>query len=175
MVTIERAKQILACYGGKPEQWPVDERLDLQQFLLSNTDLQLIQQQALELDEQLVKTFTAFKGTDTQYLQKNILANLPDRKKPENSQFSEFLTPINKSLANAINKLFSPAGIMATVTMLVLLTIGVFNFKYETPALISNGMDDELLLMAEALDGSDELELLAILEPELFEDTSDIM
>lgn len=172
MITNERAKQILASYGANPEKWPVDERAPLQQLLLSNTDLQKFQQQEWLLDEQLIKMYSVVNESDTQVLQKHILASLPDRKSTSNSSINRFFPRINISL---LNQLFNPTGIAATIMVILLLTVGIFDFNYESPALIENNMEDEWLLMAEALDNSNELELLAVLEPELYEDTSDLM
>ena len=169
MMTNERAKQILVSFGGKPEQWPADERLCLQRLLLSNAELRITQQQELLFDEKIVKMFSGIKDTDTHYLQKTILANLPPREitaSPKTIKF--YLDFINRK----INNLLEPSWVIATVFIVILFTV---SFNYMPSTLNTNSMEDELLLMAEALDNSEELELLALLEPELFEDTSDMM
>ncbi len=169
MMTNERAKQILASFGGKPEQWPEDERLCLQQLLLSNTELRIIQQQELQLDEQIVKMFSDIKDTDTHYLQKTILASLPHKEIPASSKTIKFYFDlINRKIYN----LLDPVWVVATVSIVMLLTVSLNDMP---STLNTSSMEDELLLMAETLDNSEELELLAVLEPELFEDTSDMM
>ena len=175
MMTNERAKQILASYGANPKKWPVDERALLQQLLLSNADLQKIQQQELQLDDQLIKMDSAINQPDTELLQKRILAILPNRKVTSKSSINYFFSGFKKSLLSRINQLVNPTRITATVLVIMLLIVGLFDFNYESPALIENNMEDEWLLMAEALNNSNELELLAVLEPELYEDTSDLM
>ncbi len=174
-MTNKRAKQILTSYGGQSEKWPVDERSLLQQLIFSNTELKEIQQQELQLDEQLVTMFSSINEPDTQFLQKRILATLADRKITSNPPVNHFFSRLNKSLLNSTKLLLNPSGIVATVMAIMLLTIGLFNFNHTPPTLAENSMKDELLLMAEALDISNEFELFAVLEPELFDDTSDLM
>ena len=173
-MTNKRAKQILTSYGGQPEKWPVDERLLLQQLIISNTELKQIQQQELQLDEQLVTMFSSINEPDTQLLQKCILATLPDRKITSNPPVNHFFSRFNKSLLNGTKLLLNPHGIVATIMAVMLLTIGFLEFNQTSPTLAENSMEDELLLMAEALDNSNEFELLAVLEPELFDDTLDL-
>ncbi len=170
MMTSIRAKQILASYGAKPENWPVEERQLLQHNLLSNTELQKIQQHELQLDDQLVKVFSTREEADTQFLQKRILAHLENRKTISNSPATHFLPGINKSLLNSFNLLLNPVRIIATVMIVMLVTVVVFNLNDTSPSLLENSMEDELLLMAEALEDANELELLAVLEPELYEE-----
>jgi len=170
MMTNDRAKKILASYGADCRNWPVNERALLQQYLSSNVDLQKIQQQELQLDEQLIKMYTEVNISDTQLLQKRILASLPKRKSTSNSSINHFSPRINKLLLNRINLFLNPTGATATMMVVIFLAIGIFGFNYESPAFIENNIEDEWLLMAEALDSSNELELLAVLEPELYEE-----
>ena len=172
MMSKERAKQILASYGGQPEQWPSTERLSLQQLLLSDAELQFIQQQALQLDAQFAKMAAAIEQTNTQQLEQTIMASLPERAVVKNSQTTgSNIRGIYQTISSKFNNLIRFDWIVAAVTVSMLIAIGIVQFN--NIPVDSNPADagDELLLMAEALDNYDELELFGMLEPELLEDS----
>ncbi len=162
-MTTDRAKQILACYGGHFEQWPVAERQDLENLLLSDKALQAEQQQALILDEQLEQLFVDCTEVNTQQLEQNILLNLPDIVL-KRIKLEDKLLPFQD--------LFYFAKTLGAVALILFVTVSLiqFNGKHQIPARILNSQGDELLLMAEALDDSDEQEWLALIDTEFFED-----
>ena len=162
-MTTDRAKQILTCYGGCYEQWPVAERLALKNLLLTDEALQAEQQQALILDEQLEQLFAVDKEVNTQQLEQNILLNLPDRVL-KRTKLADRLLPFHD--------LFYFAKTLGAVALILFVTVSLIQFKekHQIPARILNSQGDELFLMAEALDDSDEQEWLALIDTEFFED-----
>ena len=179
MMTTDRAKQIIDCYGGNFEQWPVDERLVLQRLLLSHPELLKAHQQALYLDEKLEQYFASVQTLETKQLEKKILKNLPVRKMNADSRAGRNIKIISKlfNIEIVLNTFNNPAKTMGAFALMLLCAISLFLFNEnrQVAIQISSGMEDELMLMAESLDYSEELELLAILEPELVEDDPDIL
>ncbi|WP_031433931.1 hypothetical protein [Methylomarinum vadi] len=176
MITIERARQIIECYGGNPNRWPETERAAMQRLLSNHQDLQELQRQAMQLDERLLELFTVQEDTNHETLADQILANLPDRTATEPEPT---LRPL-KNLTNLLPSLFNrpmPAWSLAGAALVMLLALGVVQFGRQQAShepQLANG-ENPWLLMAETLDNSADLELLAVLEPELAEDDLDIL
>jgi hypothetical protein len=173
MMTTDRAKQILACYGGSYEQWPIDERLALQQLLLSNAGLLKAQQQALYLDKKLEQLFANTQMIETRQLEQKILMNLPNRQYVSRPQTSnKFL-----NMKGWLNHIINPAKTISAMALMLILAISSFQFiaNQSDTRPVSIHMEDELWLMAEAFEQSEELELLAILEPELVDADLEIL
>ena len=172
MMTTDRAKQILACYGGSFEQWPIDERLALQQLLSSNAGLLKAQQQALYLDKKLEQLFANTQMIETRQLEQKILMNLPNRQYVSRPQTSnKFL-----NMKGWLNHVINPAKTISAMALIVL-AISSFQFiaNQSDTHPVSIHMEDELWLMAEAFEQSEELELLTILEPELIDADLEIL
>lgn len=172
MMTTDRAKQILACYGGSFEQWPIDERLALQQLLSSNAGLLKARQQALYLDNKLEQLFANAQMIETRQLEQKILLNLPNRQSVSRPQTSnKFL-----NMKGWLNHVINPAKTISAMALIVL-AISSFQFIANQSATHPDSihMEDELWLMAEAFEQSEELELLTILEPELIDADLEIL
>ena len=172
MMTTDRAKQILACYGGSFEQWPIDERLALQQLLSSNAGLLKAQQPALYLDKKLEQLFANTQMIETRQLEQKILMNLPNRQYVSRPQTSnKFL-----NMKGWLNHVINPAKTISAMALIVL-AISSFQFiaNQSDTHPVSIHMEDELWLMAEAFEQSEELELLTILEPELIDADLEIL
>jgi hypothetical protein len=78
-VSIERVRQILETYGGNPDGWPEAERQAAAQRIQASTELQQLQQQAIELDS-LIDAADTTAATDPareQMLMERILQDLP--------------------------------------------------------------------------------------------------
>jgi len=171
-MTTDRAKQILACYGGSFEQWPIDERLALQQLLSSNAGLLKARQQALYLDNKLEQLFANAQMIETRQLEQKILLNLPNRQSVSRPQTSnKFL-----NMKGWLNHVINPAKTISAMALIVL-AISSFQFIANQSATHPDSihMEDELWLMAEAFEQSEELELLTILEPELIDADLEIL
>lgn len=175
MVTMQRAKQIIISYGANPKLWPVEERPHVLQLILVETELQALLEQEQQLDKQLESLFSEIEQTDTRQLHQKILINLPENKSVSDKQiltYSQLTSSYVLSLKNTLNTLLAPSWQVAGVTLSILVTVAWLQFYSSRPEdfISSGGMDDELQLMAEAMDKSEEMELFALVEPELFDD-----
>jgi hypothetical protein len=80
VVTNERVKELLDCYGGSPQAWPEEERAAAWALLKNSTELQRLREEALLLDQALDLPRSARGGTTTEAtadLAKKILSQLP--------------------------------------------------------------------------------------------------
>lgn len=176
MITIERARQILASYGGSPAQWPEAERAAMQQLLLADSELQELQRQAERMDVQLAGLFAVPGEEDCRSLSRNILARVPDRRPREQER-----TPRTAYKLEAFwrSLLLRPAATwtLAGGTLILVVALGTLHWQWQLVGseMQPTGREDAWGLMADALDNSSDLELLAVLEPELSEDDLDIL
>ncbi len=177
MITTDRARQILASYGGTPEQWPEGERTDLQHLLSFDKKLQALQQQALQLDNQLTDLLVADEAVSNERLEAKILASLPARRVVnDDKRSSGWFDDFSERLRSFIGDNYSSWTIAGSVLTLVLAAgLIMIGNNHTGPALSVVAEGDAWSLMAEDIDTSSELELFAMLEPELFEDDSDIL
>lgn len=179
MITDERARQILASYGGSAVRWPERERVSMQHKLASDGALRVLQQEALLLDSQLAELFTEQESASTERLAQRILASLPERT-ADNGQ--ENLNSCGRAATwlDALNSIFTRCcwgWATAAAVLSVVCVIAVNRLDGGTAVVAPQlaGAEDEWQLMADALDNSAELELLAVLEPELFEDDQELL
>ncbi len=78
LVTPQRVKQLLDCYGGSPQAWPEEERAAALALLESSTELQRLQKEALILDQAMNLTEAAAPTAEpTADLAQKILGQLP--------------------------------------------------------------------------------------------------
>ena len=179
MISIDRAKTILECYGGHPHAWPEKERQALQQALSGSRVLQKLQQEALTLDAFMGFSSTQETSVDQQSIDqcvKQIYKNLPVQ--TQDDKTITYKHPIRKT-AKKIYQYNRPA--LRVASIMLALTGLIANMEYlhtdTTEHLLlsdymaiyvdENNMPDSLLI-----DDSSELELLAFLEPDILEDDS---
>ncbi len=180
-MTIERAKQILSSYGGSVNQWPANERSAMQNLLLSNAELQALLRQEQQLDREIAQFTAVNKIADIEDLERKILQSLPERKATVAS--NSVTGAANKTLLGRIrvivkqwDQFVSPTWAVSTAAAVVLMVISIVQFNALSPQVSPSKFDtdDELQLMAEALDNSNELALLVMLEPELASDDPEV-
>lgn len=167
MMTNDRAKQIIASYGGRPEHWPEAERDSLESLVRGSSELQILQQQALQLDERLAGLFMSDQAEATDALAERIMRALPEQTPvPQRinvvAMVAEWFAPSTRSLAWT--------GVMASVIVALLVVTQIKQPSLDTPA-TTIAMEDEWSMMSEVLAEPDDMELLAVLVPELSDET----
>ncbi len=179
MVTMQRAKQILISYGANPKLWPVDERSYVLQQILTEPELQALLEQEQQLDKQLEALFSEIEQTDAQQLHQKILMNLPENEPGPDKQsisYAQLADGYVQRLKKTFNTLLTPSRLVTTgATLSMLVAVAWLQFYSSRPEgfIRPGNMDDELQLMAEAMDKSEVMELFALVEPELFDDDLD--
>lgn len=174
MMTYNRARQILASYGGQPNYWPASERAGLQRLLESDKSLQALQQQALQLDYQLTGLFVKQAGVDPERLAQQISSRLPKRK-PARLNPATWFRQFHLRVKAAFGSKHS-GGMAATLAMALLVAVGLASIDNRlTDNLPLPSDPDPWIVMADALDNASGLELFAELEPGLFEESADKM
>ncbi len=166
MMTHNRAKQIIASYGGQAEHWPEAERDGLKSLVAGSSELQTLQYQALQLDERLTAVFASQKPEATDALMERILGALPEQtaagRKRINlvTTLADWLTFGNRTLAWS-------GGVMASVIVALLVATQIKQPSPDMTSATTIAMEDEWSMMSEVLVEPDDMELLAVLVPEL--------
>lgn len=169
MMTNERVEQILASYGGHPEQWPAAERTAMLESIAANANLQFMQQQAIQLDEQLAGLFANDDGRATEDLAQRILDNLPETQAVKSPSVYHALTAWVRR--HIVNMAYTAPVAATALVLLAVVVLAPLHQQTEQTGLLTASADDAWLMMAESLESpSDELALLAALEPELYDD-----
>ena len=176
MITHERARQILNCYGGDPRRWPENERTAMERLLSSHSELQKLQEQCLQLDNRLTELFSIQEEKTFEPLALKILARLPDRPDDDAQPIARARGKLQTLLQPLLDRPI-PVWSMAGAALVILLAIGMLHFDQQpdTPQPQLANREDAWLLMADTLNQPNDLELLAVFEPELSEDNLDIL
>ena len=77
LVSIERAEQLIDCYGANTQAWPEDERVAATSLIQASSELQQQLQNAQQLDDSL--NSKDLISSDNAALAKRILKQLPDQ------------------------------------------------------------------------------------------------
>lgn len=134
VVTHQRVKELLDCYGGSPQAWPEQERAAAWALLKSSTELQRLREEALSLDQALDLPRRARGATTTEAtadLAKKILGQLPgpglarqpnqtDRhiSRPDQPRAFSRVTLLNRSWVWAGVAVCGVAAVALTITLL---------------------------------------------------------
>lgn len=179
MISVDRAKKIIQCYGGYPLAWPEQDRPAMQQLLLDSKSLSDLQKEALALD-----SFMGFSiekdnsSSDCQFDQQ--LANMIINKLPEQQQTIQQMpiTFIKKCYESnkPIIRFSAPVLLIASVMFLVIGLSASLQFNHTNDAgqlSLSDYMalyvDDTLVFEHESID-DEPLEMLAFLEPQIMDE-----
>lgn len=176
MISIERAKTIIESYGGQPVFWPEHERFAMQQLLKNSSELRFLQQQEIALDRFIgIDGYNDHPVVNKQacsHCAKQILKNLPEQEQtiPKLSPFSNRTTTIYQQFTEH----FQPLLLLAS---LVILVVGVTKEypidRAEEGVMLSLTESLNLYMEAELAENEqvdDTLDVLAFLEPQIFED-----
>lgn len=180
MITVDRAKTILASYGGDCSLWPEQERQAMQALLANSSSLRLLQSEALALDKLI--SIPVEQQSDLNHYSQLIaqtISTLPDQESTQQTLFFR----VKSRIAYFINNWLLPSAFINPVAisaMVLLCALTVFNSydATEKPSpeylTLSEFMglfaEDYAELNDDAYADSDDLETLAFLEPQLFED-----
>ncbi|MDH5630728.1 MAG: hypothetical protein OEY96_11305 [Gammaproteobacteria bacterium] len=172
MMSLKRAKQILASYGADSSQWPQDEKAALLNLIEQNLELQQIIEVEKEADESLNQMINDSQSEDVNFenisaLHHQIIQNLPEQAaKPNSDNSSSFGSQLLEYLRKPLIAMPALAA-----------SLYVASFMFFTPiSTVSNEDDlqDVWAMMAEDMNDymaeDDELALLLMQEPELAED-----
>lgn len=183
MITVDRAKTILACYGGDSSLWPEHERMAMQVLLARFSSLRILQLEALSLDQLItIPVDQQSDIKDQQYYSKLIAQTVSSL--PKQSPVKQPLLLRGKniflSLTNTLfekSSFISPVAISMGGLFCVLTLLNPFNETEKQSAeylSVAEFMvlfaEDYTELNDEMILDSDELETLAFLEPQLFSD-----
>jgi len=181
MISVDRAKKIIQCYGGLSRAWPEHERKDMLQLLLDSKSLTDMQQEALVLDNFID---LAEKKTDDlngrqreQYCADRTLANLPEQQR----KIDQIMIKLLPDMDIFRCRLTSSIPILL-VAVLVMSMLSLSNSlqrnqntegdKYLTVAeYMAVYVEDNYMADEESMLINDEqLEILAFLEPQIMDE-----
>jgi len=181
MISVDRAKKIIQCYGGHFSAWPERERKDILQLLLDSKSLTDIQQEALLLDNFIglaeQKTNDLTDRQRDQFCADRILANLPEQQR-KIEQIRIKLLPniegLRKKLSSSISALLVAVIVISMLSLSndLQLNQNTEGDKYLTVAeYMAVYVEDNYMADEENMPINDEqLEMLAFLEPQIMDE-----
>lgn len=176
MISIDRAKKIILCYGGYPLAWPEQEREAVLQLLPDSKSLSDLQIEALALDG-----FLGFSdhNEDTvdwaldQQCTAKIMAQLPEQMQNVEQAPVAFIG-IWRNRALKISKPIMLAASVALAVFGLSNNLQLDNTKAEAEQLsLSEYMTlyvDDALFDSEVAVNDEQLEIFAFLEPQIMDD-----
>ena len=175
-MTTERAKQILASYGGNPVGWPQAERELLQQAIEQNPKLQALQQQALQLDEQLTQMIeyeqSQLNSVKLDLLESKILSRINQSERNHKIKKTSLLNSLSGIFTHYPHTQLAAALVLLLVCVSGLWQISTVSMQQSRSTQTQIALEQELWLMDQMLETPVENDFFALLEPELFEDES---
>lgn len=181
MISIDRAKKIIECYGGYPLAWPAHEQQAMQQLLLNSKSLKTLQNEALAFDSFIgaseKKNEASMDGVLDQLCASKILTNLPEQERTINQVPVTLISgDIPLLVSKSIIKKAHPVALVASVVLIVVSLFNIYQFNKTSlefsPLSLSEYMtlyvDDEAEVMA--IENNEQLEILAFLEPQIMDD-----
>ncbi len=181
MISIDRAKKIIQCYGGDPNTWPEHERKEILQLLLDSKRLTDMQQQALAIDSffGLVEQKTGdlnYRPGD-QLCADRILSNLPVQQR-EIQQITLKFLPEGDAIRHKLRSTL-PVLLVAVVVMIVQSLSNSLQRNQQTQGhqfltmaeYMAVYVEDYYITDEEYIPINDEqLEILAFLEPQIIDE-----
>lgn len=173
LVSPDRVKRILECYGSNPEAWPDDEKVAALSLIQHSGELQDLQQQTAELDNLLKSADSAVtvnEGASNELLNK-IVNVLPEQDRKPDTRFVNQSSKSNKSFFDLNHSLGAIAASLAVVAIsMSIVTLSPNNIKTESSVASSQSVLDEWMweqVTGESVDEADEpLSMMALLELE---------
>lgn len=165
MISVDRAKKIINCYGAHPSAWPEQERHAVQQLLLNYKNLKTLQKKAIVLDELIIhpeQRKLQNREMDHQCSYK-IMAALPEQQKIEQ---------ISQPLINKDKQTFKYMALAASIAFTV---IGISNnslFSHTDTNIEQFSLSEHIAVYTNdfSVIEDEQLEMLAFLEPQILED-----
>lgn len=166
MISVDRAKKIIICYGAHPSAWPEKERHSVQKLLLNSKKLNILQKEAMILDELIMRPEQNKLQNKKINLQcsKKIMAALPEQQKIEKIS----LPLINKDKFKCLKYMALAASIAFTM-------VGISNnslLSHTEGNIEQLSLSEHIALYTNDISGieDEQLEMLAFLEPQILED-----
>lgn len=178
MISVDRAKRIIQCYGGRSQGWPELERQDMLQLLLDSKSLTDIQQQALVLDDVISiaeqkKEQLIDRGLDQQCADR-ILMSLPEQQRKIEHIAMSFLPLKLNFRANLATAILVVLVAVFVLTGLSLSNSLSLNDKSEAGRYLTMSeymavyVEDNYISDEQSMTVYDEqLEILAFIEPQI--------
>lgn len=174
LISPERVKQILKCYGANPQSWPADEKLAALTLIQHSAELRELQQQTVQFDKLLLSADTALNIEETvdRDLLDRIVNSLPEQEKKPHPDFVNRLPAERKSFLDFSRSLGAIAASLAVVAIsLSIVSISPTNIKPVSSVASAQSVLDEWMWeqvvgeqQSEELD--EPLSMMALLELE---------
>jgi hypothetical protein len=183
MVSIDRAKKNILCYGGYSSAWPEQDRQAMQQQLIDSKSLSDLQKEAINLDRVMglseQEDDTSLDWTRVQNCANKIVNRLPEQQQ-RIKQMPLTYSNNEPLIDKKVRKLFSQKMTVASVFLVVIgmlysLQISKISDDDKQLSLLesmaiyiddTSVFDEELI----GIDNDEQLEILAFIEPQIMED-----
>lgn len=132
LISPERVREILDCYGADPESWPDDERTTALALIQNSTQLKNLQTEARQLDRYLTGgdiMQRAGKPVDMNLVSR-ITANLPAQDKPGQSVVQNNRAALKRSLFD----FSSWTGMIAASIAVFAITVSIMELQSSSGA-----------------------------------------
>lgn len=159
IISVDRVKTILSCYGGQPKAWPEQEREAVTRILKDSSVLQQLQLDQLSIDQWIISSECLTQSISTEACTAHIIGNLPKQSQVINYTSSLWTDRMSRPLLLAASILFLVVGLSNHPT---------FSHTDE-PAMSLSDFMTVYFDTAELSDES-ELALLAYMEPLIMDD-----
>lgn len=174
LISPERVKRILECYGSNPETWPEDEKVAALSLIQHSRELHDLQQQTAELDNLLKSADSVVAINDepgSDELLNKIVNALPEQDRKPDPRFANHLPNSKKSFFDLNHSLGAIAASLAVVAIsMSIVTLSPTNINPEASVASSQSVLDEWMweqVMGEPADEAEEpLSMMALLELE---------
>lgn len=174
LISPERVKAILDCYGSDPAAWPQDEKVAALTLIQHSSELRDLQLEAAKLDRLLSEEAAMEPGLDqaaSEDLINEIIDKLPEQEKKRNPQFINRDSGSTRSLFDW-NRTF---GAIAASIAVAAISLSIFTISPESVKPVSSVAASQIELdnwmweqvAGESVDDSEEpMSMMALLELE---------
>ena len=144
LVSPERVRRILECYGANPDSWPMDEKVAALSLIQNSNELQALQQEAAEFDKLLKDTESEFVSDEatTRSLVDRVVSALPEQDSKSNPDFVNLQSGGHKSFFDLNRTLGAIAASIAVVA--ISLSIATITPDSAKPVSIATTSQSEL-------------------------------
>jgi len=183
MISVDRAKKIIQCYGGHSQSWPEQERKEILPLLLDSKRLTDMQQEAIVLDNFF--GLNNLEADDLNGRQRNqlcadrILTTLPEQQRKIEQITVQFLPEINvirKKIRSSVPVLLVAVMVMSVLSLSNNLQLNQSREgnKYLTVAeYMAVYVEDNYMAEEESMPiNNEQLEILAFLEPQIMDENN---
>jgi len=175
LITPDRVKKLLDCYGANPDCWPMDEKVSALSLIQHSSELRELQQNVAGFDRMLKASdiSTDIEGSSNDELLQRIIEALPEQEHKPNRQFVNKIAGKKRYFLD----FNSSIGALAASIAIVAITLSIVNLNHEnikplssvtvTSAASGVELDNWMWeqVMGEPVDDTDEpMTMMALLE-----------